>query len=438
MIERATLSNGIPIFFARRTAVPVVQVSVSFDAGFSSDPKSALGTQSLMLALIDEGTKTRNSTQIAEESERLGARISTGASLDRSSVSMFALAPNLGLSLGLIADIIRNPAFAPDEVERLRGQQLARIKAQLSSPDGVAQYVLPGLLYGRGHPYGVPATGTGEASAVATITRGAIAKFHADWVRPDNAQIFVIGDTTLAALKPQLEATFGTWAPPATPRPAKRFDIAIPKAANTIYLIDRPGSGQSVILGGAVLDKTGKDDLVTLRQANDVLGGNFLSRLNTDLRETKGWSYGVGTSVSSAENRVNFTYQAPVQADKTGDALKALIADTRDYLGGKGTTPEELALTTNSSIRGLPGDFETSGAVLTAMQRIIWLGRPDDFYERLPARYRAMTAADFDAAARAAIDPAKLTWVVVGDAQSVRPQLESVGLPIVTLPSPAE
>ena len=436
-IERTTLSNGIPVFFARRAAVPLVQVSVSFDAGFASDPKSALGTQSLMLALIDEGTATRSSTQIAEESERLGARISSGASLDRSSISMFALSPNLGLSLGLLADVVRNPVFATGEVERLRGQQLARIKAQLSSPDGIANYVLPGLLYGRGHPYGVPATGTGEASAVATITRDAIAKFHADWIRPDNAQIFVIGDTTLDVLKTQLEASFGTWAAPVAPKPVKHFDVAIPKAANTVYLIDRPGSAQSVILGGLVLDKTGKDDVVTLRQANDVLGGNFLSRLNTDLRETKGWSYGVGTSVSASEQRLSFSIQAPVQTDRTGDSLNALIADTRDYLGGKGTTADEVVLTTNGSIRGLPGDFETSGAVLAAMQRIIWLGRPDDFYERLPARYSAMTAADFDAAARAAIRPDQMTWVVVGDAKSVRPQLENVGLPVVTLPSPA-
>ena len=436
-IERTTLSNGIPVFFAARSAVPVVQVSVSFDAGYSSDQKSALGTQSLMLALMDEGTKTRSSVQIAEESERLGARISTGASIDRTSIGLYSLTPNLGLSLGLLSDIVRNPAFAPAEVERLRGQQLARIKAQLSSPDGVAGYILPSLIYGRGHPYGVPATGTGEASTVAKISRDAIVQFHRDWIRPDNAQIFVIGDTNLAALKPQLEATFGTWMAPATPKPVKSFTAPIPAPANKIYLIDRPGSGQSVILGGFVLDKTGKDDIVILRQANDVMGGGFLSRLNTDLRETRGWSYGVGSDIASYESRSRFLVQAPVQADRTGDAVTALIADMRDYLGAKGTTATELERTANGSIRELPGSFETSGAVLGAMQRIIWLGRPDDYYEKLPARYRSMTAADLDTAARATIDPAKITWVVVGDAKSVKPQLDKVGLPVETLPTPA-
>ncbi len=435
-IERTTLSNGIPIFFAQRTSIPAVRMSVSFDAGYSSDPKDALGTQSLMLAALDEGTTTRTSTQIAEETERLGASISTGASIDRTTVSLYALTPNLGASLGLVADIIRNPAFAPDEVERVRGQQLARIKASLSSPDGVASYVLPTLIYGRAHPYGNPGSGAGEATAVAKVSRNVLVDFHRSWIRPDNAQIFVIGDTTLAALKPQLEAAFGTWAAPATPKPVKTFTAAIPTPANKIYLIDRPGSGQSVIFGGTVLDKSGKDDLVLLRQANDVMGGGFLSRMNTDLRETKGWSYGVGSGVNAYENRTSFVVNAPVQADRTGDAVVALIGQMKDFLGPKGTTDAELVLTANGATRELPGQFETSDAVLGAMQRIVWLGRADDYYEKLPARYKVMTAAELDAAARATLDPAKLTWVIVGDAKSVKPQLAKTGLTVEMLPSP--
>jgi zinc protease len=436
-IERTTLANGIPVFFARRAAVPVVRMSVSFDAGFAADPKSALGTQSLMLALMDEGTATRTSVQIAEESERLGARISTGGSIDRSSVSLYALTPNLAPSLALAADIVRNPAFDPQEVERLRGQQLARIKAQLSSPDGVGGYMMPALLYGKDHPYGVPGTGTGEASAVAKLSRDAIVQFHRDWIRPSNAQIFVVGDTTLDALKPLLETTFGNWAEDRRAKPAKSFTAPIPAPTNKIYLVDRPGSGQSVILGGQVLKQKGRDDLVDLRQANDVLGGSFLSRLNTDLRETKGWSYGVGSQVRNVEDRTSFAIQAPVQADRTGDSIVALIAQIRDFLGSKGTTAAELERTTNGSIRELPGAFETSDAVLGSVQRIIWLGRPDDYYERLPARYRTMTAAQFDAAAKANIDLSKMTWLVVGDAKSVKPQLDKIGLPVEILPAPA-
>ncbi len=436
-IERATLSNGIPIFFARRASVPVVRVAVSFDAGFSSDPKSALGTQSLMLALLDEGTKTRSSVQIAEESERLGATVSTAATIDRSSVNLYALTPNLAPSLGLLSDIVRNPAFAPEEVERLRGQQLAGIASQLSDPGGIARYVLPEKIYGRDHPYGVPSTGTGEASAVAKVSRDAIAAFHRDWLRPDNAQIFVVGDTTMAALKPMLESSFGSWQKPSFAKTVKTFTGTVPPQQAKIYLVDRPGSGQSVIRGGSVLAHTGKDDLTILRQANDVLGGSFLSRLNTDLRETKGWSYGVGSGIGNNENRTQFIVNAPVQTDRTGDSLTALIEDTKAYLGPQGTTAAELERTANGAVRELPGTFETSDAVLGAVQQIVWLGRPDEYYEKLADRYRSMTAAELDAAARANIDPAKISWVVVGDAAKVRSQLDKVGLPIEVVPTPA-
>jgi zinc protease len=437
-IERTTLSNGIPVFFARRNAVPIVRVSVSFDAGTSSDPANALGTHALMIAALDEGTKTRTATQIAEEGERLGLNISTGGSIDRTSVSLYSPTANLGLSLGLMSDIIRNPAFAQADVERVRGQQLARIKATLSSPEGTAGYLLGSLLYGPAHPYGRMGGGVGEVSSVAKISREAIANFHRDWMRADNAQIFVVGDTTLAALKPQLEAAFSNWTLPTTPKLVKAFTAPISAASNKIYLIDRPGSVQSVIQSGFVLNKTGKDDLVTLRQANDVLGGSFLSRMNTDLRETKGWSYGMGSGINGNEGPASFTLGAPVQADRTGDSVVAILSQMKDFLGPKGTTAAELERTTNGSIRELPGAFETSDAVLGSMQRIIWLGRPDDYYEKLPARYRTMTTADFDAAARATIDPSKLTWIVVGDAASVKPQLAKTGLPVEMLAPPSD
>jgi zinc protease len=435
-IERTTLSNGIPVFFARRTSIPVVRLSVSFDAGYSSDPKSALGTHALMLAALDEGTTTRNSIQIAEESERLGASISTSGSIDRTSIGLYALAPNFGASLGLVADIIRNPAFDRQEVERVRGQQLARIKAGLSSPDGIAGYVLPTLIYGSTHPYGNPGSGAGEAASVRTISRDALVQFHQDWLRPDNAQIFVIGDTTLAALKPQLEAALGTWKAPSSPKPVKAFTAAIPAPTNKIYLIDRPGSGQSVILAGTVINKSGKDDLVTLRQANDVMGGGFLSRMNGDLRETKGWSYGMYSAINGNENRTSFILNAPVQADRTGDSVVAILGQMRDFLGSKGTMATELERTVNGAVRELPGQFETSDSVLGAMQRIVWLNRPNDYYAKLPARYKALTTGDLDAAARSTLDPAKLTWVIVGDAASVKPQLAKTGLTVEMMPAP--
>ncbi|WP_293883310.1 pitrilysin family protein [Sphingomonas sp.] len=438
-IERATLANGIKVYFARQTAVPIVRVSVSFDAGSAADPADALGLQSLTMALLDEGTRTRSSVQIAEAQERLGATISSGGGIDRSGVGLYALTPNLAASLDLLADIVRNPAFDPKEVERLRNQQLARISAQLSQPEGIASYVLPAKIYGSAYPYGRPSSGFGDAASVSKITRDTIAGFHHDWIYAGNAAIFVVGDTDMARLKPLLEASFGNWPTDRMARPTKSFAAPIPaNAATRIYLVDRPGSPQSVIAGGQVLANEGRDDaLIVLRQANDVLGGSFLSRLNTDLRETKGWSYGVNATLPSVENRVSFAIDAPVQADRTGESVAAIIADIKRFLGPNGTTGAELERTTNGSIRELPGNFETSDAVLAAMQRIVYFGRADNFYTTLAERYRTMTVADFDKAARAAIDPDKFVFVVVGDAAQVRPQLAKLGLPVEMVQLPA-
>jgi zinc protease len=433
-IERATLSNGIPVYFARSRAVPTVRVSMSFDAGQASDPADGRGTQSMMLGLLREGTTTRDSARIAEDSERLGTSISSGAGLDRSNIGMFALTPNLGPSLDLFADIVRNPAFDPQVVERVRAQRLAGIAARLSSAEGIAGVVMPSLLYGKAHPYAT--AGAGDAAVVAELSRDAILQFHRQWIRPGIAQIFVVGDTDLSSIKAMLEACFGNWADPAGAHPTKDFSAAIPVAKPRIVLIDRPGSPQSVIVGGLVLERTGKDDLLTLRTADDVLGGNFLSRINMDLRETKGWSYGTSTQISSGENRVSYSINAPVQTDRTGDSLRAIMAHNKDYFGPKGTTAFELERSVNGSIRSLPGDFETSDSVMAAMQRIVWLGRPDDYFERLPQKYRAMTVQGVDAAVRAEIDPSKLLYLVVGDAAKVRPQLDGLGLAVETLSLP--
>jgi predicted Zn-dependent peptidase len=433
-VERTRLSNGIEIIYAQRTAVPVTRVAVSFDAGNAADPKDKLGTQSLMLALLDEGTRTRNSVQIAEEQERLGASIGAGATMDRTTVSLSALTPNLAPSLDLLADIIRNPAFAPSEVERLRGQQLARIANEMTQPQGIALRTLPPLLYGKAHPYGVPFTGTGDPEVVKKVTRDDLVAFQRAWLRPDNAKIFVVSNLALAQVTPLLEQSFGAWQPEG-PRGVKNFAAATPPAQSRIVLIDRPGSPQSLILGGALLPVKGKDELITLLAANDVLGGNFLSRLNMDLRETKGWAYGVNSQVNRVTETAPYLIYAPVQADKTGASIAAMLADANEFLTVKGVTADELQRTVNGSIRELPGSFETSGDVLGGMQRNSLYGRPDDYYDSLAERYRAMKAADLDQAARAVIDPKKLLWVVVGDAAKVKPQLDVLKLPVETVPA---
>ncbi len=436
-IERAKLSNGIEVYFARRTGAPTVKVSVSFDAGYAADPVGGLGTQSMMLTLMSEGTKTRSSVQIAEESELLGANVSTSATLDRTSISLSALSPNLAPSLDLLADVVRNPAFVPAEVDRIRAAQLNRIAEELSEPEGLAGRILPTKLWGAGHPYAIPSSGTGDPAIVRKLAPQDLSAFHKNWLRPDTARILVVGDTSLSTVIPLLERSFGSWEAGQGARPVKNFSAQVPVATSKIYFVDRPNSPQSVILAGQVLDAKGRDDLVSLRSANDVFGGSFLSRINTDLRETKGWSYGVGSGINGRENRVSFTMSAPVQADKTGESIRVLRSQLADFLGPKGVTGDELQRTVNGSIRELPGSFETTSDVLGGLTQIVNLGRPDDYYEQLAQKYKALTAAELDASARAKIDPKSLIFVVVGDAKTVRSQLDAVGLPVETVPAPS-
>ncbi|MEO0032732.1 MAG: hypothetical protein RIS94_2490 [Pseudomonadota bacterium] len=435
-IERTTLSNGIRVLFARRAAVPVVSVRIAFDAGFAADPKAALGTQALLLRLMDEGTQNLDSSALARARELLGAQIRGFASADRTAFQLDALTPNLAPSLDLLADYVRRPALDAAELERVRAQQLSAIAGEMNDPQAVAARLLYPAVYGAQHPYGIAPTGTGDPAVVKRLTRADLAAFHDAWFRPDTAVVYMVGDTTLEQATRLLERSFGNWQAPAGPRPAKDFSVPLPAPAPRILLVDRPASPQSMIIAAEALDAKGTDDLVTLRSANDVLGGNFLSRLNTNLRETKGWSYGVTSVVNDRIDRVMFRVDAPVQTDKTGAAIAELRKDIAGFLKpGGGAKPAELDWSTAGSARELPGMFETSGAVLDAVARIDAYRRPDDFYETLPARYKAMTTADLDAAARQEIDPSRLLWVVVGDAAKVKPQLQGLGLPVEVVAS---
>jgi predicted Zn-dependent peptidase len=428
-VEHASLSNGIPVLFAYRGGVPAVRVSIVFDAGNAADPKTALGTQSFMLGMLDEGTDKYGSVEIAEAKENLGANIAASPSMDRSSVYLSALKANLPQSLDLMADIVRHPAFAPAEVSRVRNQQLAAIADEAKQPVGLALRTLPPILYGPAHPYGVPFTGSGDPAAVAKLSSADLAAFHDSWLRPDNATIFVVGDTTLGEVMPLLEKSFGDWRA-SGPKPAKNFAVPIAPQGSKILLLDRPNTPQSLIFGGEILPLQGTDDLVALTQANDVLGGSFLSRLNSDLRETKHWSYGVSGFISRPQHQIPYLIYAPVQTDQTGPSIAAIRGDITTFLNGKGVTPEELNRTITGSIRELPGEFETSAAVMSGMESNVLYRRPDKYYETLASRYRGLTAAQLDAAAKAVIDPNKLTWVVIGDAAKVKPQLDPLGIPV--------
>jgi predicted Zn-dependent peptidase len=311
----------------------------------------------------------------------------------------------------------------------VRTQTLTAISQAQKEPNSIAARALPALIYGEDHPYAT--TNLGEAAAVTAFTRDDLVRFHQSWLRPDNLEIFVVSNLPLAEIQPQLEARFGKWAAPAAAKGVKNF-VAPPArpAKAKIVFIDRPGSPQSVILGAQLTPINPFGDVVPVTSANDVLGGNFLSRINMDLRETKGWSYGVRGSIGLNVHAVPYLISAPVQADRTADSIKALNEQVSGFLGAKGVTEEELKRTVANLSQQLPGRFETSPAVLSAMMSNSLYRRPDNYYELLSAQYRAMTRTGHYQSIRGAIDPNSFTWVVVGDAAKVKPQLDKLGMTV--------
>lgn len=434
-IERITLSNGIEVVFAQRSTVPVVEIALQFDAGYASDQGAKLGLADIAMAMLDEGTKKRKSLEIASEKELLGAQIGASSSLDVSTASLSALKSNLTASLDLFADIVRNPSFPEADLERVRQQALAGIEREKSEPIAIGLRQLPPLLYGDGHAYGVPFTGSGTADDVASITQADLRAFHETWVRPDNATVFVVGDTALSEIVPLLEKSFGDWRAPIAKKGAKFIGEVAEATSGQIIIIDRPDSPQSLILAGVLAPPTGAENNIAINAMNDVIGGSFTARVNMNLREDKGWAYGAQTFMRNAKGQRPFMVYAPVQADKTAESVAELVREMEEYVTTRPATADELTRVVNNNSRALPGQFETASAALGYMMRNKTYGRPDTYVETLPGALRALTIDDVMAAARDVVEPQKIIWLVIGDASVIKGPLEALELGPVSVRS---
>ena len=436
-IERAKLSNGMEVVFARTTAVPVVRMMLSVPGGVPADSRDKPGTQTMMLGLVDEGTDGElgpmDGTGIARLSERLGLGLGASASLDRTRFTLNALTPNLAESVALFADVVRHPSFPEDQLERVRVQALTQLKREETDPNSLAVRALPARLYGPNHPYGSSFSGSGTEAGLKAITRDDLVAFHRTSLNPGSAQLFIVGDTDMETLKPLLEKAFGDWvadpsatAPVAAPAPA-------PQGTGRILFIDRPGAEQSVIVAAAPSALKGGDDILALNLANDVFGGLASARLNQELREKRNWSYGAYSSLSPTREAMPFLLSAPVETAATGDSIAAIRKLLVDFHGKAPPTADEIGPARANVIRSLPGDFETGGALLSALERSANLGRADDYLQTLPARLAAVTDKAVSSAPLPRAD--QLVWIVVGDAKNVLPQLKGLGLPVDVEPA---
>ena len=429
--ERATLGNGLKVIVAERQSVPQVNLTLLVDSGYAADQLALPGTASLALDMMDEGTATRSALQISEELAGLGATLGLGADLDTGVVTLSALKDKLDPSLAIFGDVVLNPSFPADELERLRRRRVAQIQQEGAQPIGIALRVLPGLIYGPGHAYGLPLTGSGTIESVGKITRDTLVKFHADWFKPSNATIVVVGATTMADIKPRLEKLFAAWK--SGPVPAKNVRTVALPASQSVYVIDRPGAEQSLILAGHAAPPKANPDEIAIEGMNAILGGQFISRLNMNIREDKHWSYGAQTLFWDARGQRPFIVYAPVQTDKTKESVQEIQKELRGILGGIAVTDDELAAARNSLVLTLPGQWETMGAVGASLRDVVTYGLPDDYFDTYGAKAGALTAADITRAAKAAVHPDSVVWVIVGDRQKIEPGLKELGLGAVRL-----
>jgi predicted Zn-dependent peptidase len=432
-VQRGKLANGIEVVLAERHSVPVVGLDLQFDAGYASDAGGKLGTASFTTSMLDEGTADLDSVQIAQTRERLGMNLSTGCGLDSCNVGANMLASNLAPSLELLADVVRNPAFRDADVERVRAQWLAGIAQEKTQPIGLALRTLPPLLYGAGHPYAIPFTGSGTEAAIKSLTTGDMRAWEAAWLRPDNVRILVAGDTTLPEITKQLDAVFGDWKAPAAAKGSKTLPTVADQGAPRVFLIDKPGAQQSLILAGLLAPPTTVANNLQIGTMNSAFGGIFSSRLNMNLREDKHWAYGAFSFFRDALGQRPYMLYAPVQTDKTAESAAEMLKEVKDLVGDRPLSTAEIAKIKDSDVRSLPGAYETVGSVLGALEDNAEYGRPDDYVATLKQRTEAQTDADVRAAANEIVKPDALTWVIVGDLSKIEQPVRDLKLGDVTV-----
>ncbi len=425
-LQKTTLSNGLSIILAERHAVPVVNFNLLVNAGYAADQFALPGTASLAMNMLDEGAGKRTALEISEALASLGANLNTRSNLDMSSVFLSALKRNLDASLDIYADVILKPTFPEKEFKRLQKEQLSRIQQEQASPVPLALRLFPALLYGKGHAYGTPLTGSGTAESVKQITRQDLIKFHRTWFKPNNATLVVVGDITMPELTSRLEKRFKGWKPGETPQKNIARVTLPPKP--TIYIMDRPGSPQSLILAGHIAPPKSNPDEIAIEMMNQILGGQFIARVNMNLREDKHWAYGAYTFIIDARGQRPFLVYAPVQTDKTKESIAELQTELTDILSSRPPTEDELKRVKKNAVLKLPGSWETSNEIAGAIAEMVRFGYPDDYYQTYSERVRSVNLEEVTKAAQTVLHPNSLVWIVVGDREKIESGLKELGI----------
>lgn len=423
-LQRATLKNGLKVVLVERKGAPIVDVRLLLPRGTSSDTAETAGLARLAMNALDEGTTKRSAIALSEALDGLGASLWTGAGLETSTVGLQTLKATLNDSLALFAEVVLTPSYAATDVERVKQQQIAGITQEKNNPVGIATRLAPQLVYGAGHPYALPASG--DEATVQKLDRAQVGDWLSQTLKPGSSTMLVAGDLTMAELLPRLEQHLGSWSPGEVAPLA--VPMATPATRPTIYLVDRPGSLQSQILVASLAPPTNTPAEIAIEGFNKILGGDFNSRLNMNLREDKHWSYGVRSGLGDARGQRLFTVSAPVQTDKTAESLAEILKELTAIVGPRVPSKEEFERIQADRILKLPGQWETLAAVQSAVVYQITYGLPDDYFQSYAARLQALKREEVIAVAPSIVKPPQLVWIVVGDRAKIEAGIRALEL----------
>jgi zinc protease len=421
-IQHRQLSNGLEVLIVEHHELPVVTMNLAIKSGSAADPQNRAGLASLTADLLDEGTKKRSALEIANSLTDIGARLGTSADWDSSSTNLVTLTRHLDKALDIYADVVTNPAFNEDELKRARALRLNNIKQQKDNAGAIANIVYASILYGRNHPYGHPAIG--DEDSLNAVKVADVRHFYESFYRPNNSTLIVVGDVKPASIMPQLERAFGGWPKSDVPM------IEIPALQNRgqagIYIVDRPGSAQSVINIGQIGVARSTPDYFPLLVLNTMLGGQFVSRVNLNLREDKGYTYGARTSFAYRRGAGPFAASADVFTNVTKESVAEFMKELRGVRGEIPITEKELKFSKQAIIRGFPRGFETPTQMAQRLSDVVLYDLPDSYFNSYIQNVKAVTLDDVKRVANQHLDPAKMAIVVVGDRKVIEPGLRSL------------
>lgn len=428
-IQRAQLSNGLDVVLAERHDVPMINLSFQIKSGHATDPKEQPGLASFTMSMLTEGTGSYDALELSDRLEELGTDLYTNTGLDVSSVNISSLKSNFVDSLKIMYEVITEPTFDQTEIERKKSRWLAAIDQSLSTPNGMVSNLIPKILYGENHPYAKPFSGNGTRESIQWMSREDLMNYKQRFIAPSNASLIVVGNTTLDEVVPMLESQFGKLAENKMLKGVQLdYEVVNQSDIRRVYLVDKPGAVQSLIVAGQLMPAIGSSDEIDIDLMNRVIGGSFTSRLNMNLREDKSWSYGVRARLSQYKGPRPMLVYAPVQTDKTIPSIQEIIREYDEYLSSNPAKDEELEAIVKDLSLGLIGDYETFGALMSGLSGIVSQGRDDNYIDTLPTKYRSMTIDDINSAAKRYLDPSIWTWVIIGDLSKIEEGIEELNL----------